>query len=505
MNGLNKNSRAFSPYFKLFLKKFDQFIFSVNFATHTTNNDVLKFTKGIFLMAKNSFKKLLLVLLAQTTFSCIPATSTHATTTENYTEMGLALATIPLDIAGHHYTIKNKKKGAAWFYLLRDIVSVLNKGFYFYNYANLEKNFDSLTDGRDGLANSVFLINDFIGIFKNIQAFRESSYLKPIIDDINVTDVAEQESISRLEYTLRVAILPSLKGLTAFALALAQDQSRNHSCNEERYTATAAHSLTRLVSEYSELEASSSAKKPLAVLIIMNIAWLAYELKHYIAKQSSFGPCPVCYDDKYLTRLECGHTYCGGCIQDRVDLALRERNLATMRCPHDQCNHPINEEDIRNINNSARQVERFRTGLFQALPGTRQCPTANCGTFFTNAQNRAEGHHCNGCNADYCARCLVPHQNQNQTCNEALQVANPEYENWLQQPQVRQENNELWENLGGNILGPNGQRCPQCTTVINKIAACNHMTCGQCQSQFCYLCGANWAGHRCANPHNYNN
>jgi E3 ubiquitin-protein ligase RNF14 len=30
--------------------------------------------------------------------------------------------------------------------------------------------------------------------------------------------------------------------------------------------------------------------------------------------------------------------------------------------------------------------------------------------------------------------------------------------------------------------------CPTCTSPISKIEACNHMTCGQCRSHFCYLC-----------------
>lgn len=39
------------------------------------------------------------------------------------------------------------------------------------------------------------------------------------------------------------------------------------------------------------------------------------------------------------------------------------------------------------------------------------------------------------------------------------------------------------------------QVCPQCEAHIEKISGCNHMTCSECKTQFCYLCGSKWEGH----------
>lgn len=36
----------------------------------------------------------------------------------------------------------------------------------------------------------------------------------------------------------------------------------------------------------------------------------------------------------------------------------------------------------------------------------------------------------------------------------------------------------------------NTTRCPKCSTPVEKSEACNHITCAQCQSHFCYLCSA---------------
>jgi len=37
--------------------------------------------------------------------------------------------------------------------------------------------------------------------------------------------------------------------------------------------------------------------------------------------------------------------------------------------------------------------------------------------------------------------------------------------------------------------------CPNCTSRIEKNQGCNHMTCQQCRSEFCWICLAKWSEH----------
>ena len=41
----------------------------------------------------------------------------------------------------------------------------------------------------------------------------------------------------------------------------------------------------------------------------------------------------------------------------------------------------------------------------------------------------------------------------------------------------------------------NTQPCPNCDVDIEKIDGCNHMKCGFCKYEFCWICSKNWEGH----------
>ena len=80
--------------------------------------------------------------------------------------MGLALATIPLDIAAHHYDrTKNTKKATA-LHVTVDTLSILNKILFFYN--NTQSSFTS----RDSLVNNAWMVRDINKLFRHIKILK---------------------------------------------------------------------------------------------------------------------------------------------------------------------------------------------------------------------------------------------------------------------------------------------------------------------------------------------
>lgn len=47
-----------------------------------------------------------------------------------------------------------------------------------------------------------------------------------------------------------------------------------------------------------------------------------------------------------------------------------------------------------------------------------------------------------------------------------------------------------------NWIEANTQLCPKCHSQIEKSGGCNHMTCGKCNNEFCWICLGEWAQHQ---------
>lgn len=291
-------------------------------------------------MLKKFTRNCCLIVLIQilSSTSCKPNNTQRALVCA---EVGCAVASMFADIGGHAAAVQNKKGIYEPFYIIRDVLSIANKALYFYGYSqygrdeihpyNREKYY--LYDRRDLLAQGAFLVQDIINIYKNVSSLKQKR------------SEEKHEEVVRLIIDPSSTILPLLKGITAIALSYSKlDQS----CIEKQYALAATQALTRLVDEYRELEEESSYKKPLVVLIIINAIWLLYELKGYRDKASTFGRCPLrnnlCTGDlegySYLTRLECGHAFCRGCLFRR---AIGQQPLGRAQCPQNGCEHRLTE------------------------------------------------------------------------------------------------------------------------------------------------------------------
>ena len=51
------------------------------------------------------------------------------------------------------------------------------------------------------------------------------------------------------------------------------------------------------------------------------------------------------------------------------------------------------------------------------------------------------------------------------------------------------------ESETANWILANTKKCPNCNTRIEKNQGCNHMNCGQCKYEFCWICMGKWSDH----------
>ncbi|MBS1988701.1 hypothetical protein JST56_06980 [Candidatus Dependentiae bacterium] len=407
----------------------------------------------------------------------------QAVTQSNYAEMGLALATIPFDITAQKHTLAKNTKKAALYHMAAHSLSIANKILYLHNNINAQQ-----INGRLNLTNRDILVNCSIALLDLKNLFKYFRVLVPAPQKVNpvatedlldfdfdndtddlldfefeedeavqeeIFDEAEadaeaeiaEEKISRLVKTWRTVALPSLKGLTAFALACAQQNAtsyENYSRTQARNMLTAAHSLTKLLAEYSALESNTGYPKLLIAAMMLNATWLAYEIKRYIETmpepfrmQTSQGHCEVCIeDDVEINHLRCGHGYCRDCLAGTINARYGDRGAQPFNrtpCPHQGCQEVISRDEMAIIMNNDRTImdaydeaqARFGRPAMSPLSdaeiraqGFKRCPNQACRR--TIEKGNACRHVICTCGHQFCWWCLRdwPHYYYNDCGNQ---------------------------------------------------------------------------------------
>ena len=421
--------------------------------------------------------------------------SVNAATRANYAEMATAVASMATDMAANHYALKGNAKAAAGLKSLTDGLSLGNKGLFFYNNIRAQDGLAAWEwDRRDSLVNGLIMGRDvtrlaqhlyeFAQAFKDVdqQTINEASDLAEEIlqspealaaaglapeeviattdttsEQVDLEDEAQAEERhrqhDRVIYLQRVIVLPLFKGLSALAIACTQNYTTSFSSNQARFTATAAHALSRLIEEYVELKKGSWLKKPVVIAMAANLVWLAYEAHQYEIElvrqkgETRNGVCRICDEEQQLQVLACNHAYCNRCMNRYVQTQFTNyrAQMDHTRCPHHQCLHHFTRNEIENAVQRNAQEQR----IIQAFDAA------------------------------------------------AYERANP--------PRVA----ELDPEMRAMIDRVEVRICPQCRNGVQRIDGCNHMTC-RCRCEFCYACGTpynplinggrGWGARACACP-----
>lgn len=236
--------------------------------------------------------------------------------------------------------------------------------------------------------------------------------------------------------------------------------------------------------------------------------------------------CGICLEPKKGSscyKLErCEHVFCRQCLQDFYNNAIKEGDVATVRCLDPTCGktqagprarklqrplHPrellamgIEEPTVR------RYVEMKRKKRLESDKNTIYCPRDHCKHPARNAKyppipanladypdsdSDSESKAADSSKASYdpndrLAVC------ENAKCN--LAFCRTCYKSW-HGPYERchpRDPSELSaeEKASYDYIAQNTSPCPYCNSPTQKTHGCNHMNCYQCGTHFCYLCGS---------------
>lgn len=190
--------------------------------------------------------------------------------------------------------------------------------------------------------------------------------------------------------------------------------------------------------------------------------------------------CSVCWDDKECYVSTCHpkdkHAVCLGCRRDTVELHLS--NSEEPHCPVKNCANVIAQRTIQDILRNDRALlnryDKFAEEKWMRDNGFSPCFTPNCRGRFDNKRGQRI-HQCDRCRNIYCTVCEFDHTGM--TCEIAKRDRT--------QNGTDIGRNNQWRDM-------DIQKCPRCPTVLQKNKGCNHMTCGTCHHQFCWMCLADW-------------
>lgn len=190
--------------------------------------------------------------------------------------------------------------------------------------------------------------------------------------------------------------------------------------------------------------------------------------------------CSICLTPlKQLhARMCCSFDACNRCMKSYVEEKVRS-GCVHIECPNDKCTKLIHRDEIMARLGSRELREKFQQFLVDANHevNRKTCPRcSHVKTFdlalFKSSKTRPRRVTCDKCELEWCFVCHAP-------WHEALKCAK------FQKGDVFLKKWAKEECKGQK----NAQRCPKCKVYIQRSKGCDHMTCSQCKTEFCYKCG----------------
>ena len=181
--------------------------------------------------------------------------------------------------------------------------------------------------------------------------------------------------------------------------------------------------------------------------------------------------CLICFENiesPNKVKLKCGHYFCESCWVDYLKEKISNANVAKIMCMQHGCDIVLDNNFIKNIlegnNELIEKYDKFynRKKMIEKNDKIKFCPFPDCEGF---AEKKGKNKYVK-CNFghEFCFECgNAPHGKKK--CDD---MVDKEFEEWRSHKIVK--------------------RCPYCRMWTEKNEGCNHMTCVECQFQWCWLC-----------------
>ncbi|XP_063091110.1 E3 ubiquitin-protein ligase RNF217 isoform X1 [Cavia porcellus] len=206
--------------------------------------------------------------------------------------------------------------------------------------------------------------------------------------------------------------------------------------------------------------------------------------------------CRVCLEEKPIKPLPCcKKALCGECLKLYLGAQV-QLGQVEIKCPITECFEFLEEATVVcNLTHEDSIKYKYFLELGRIDSSTKPCPQCKHFTTFKKkghipTPSRSESKYkvqCPACQFVWCFKCHSPwHEGVN--CKE-YKKGDKLLRHWASEIEHGQRN---------------AQKCPKCKIHIQKTEGCDHMTCSQCNTNFCYRCGERYRQLRFFGDHTSN-
>ncbi|KAJ8270741.1 hypothetical protein GJAV_G00118710 [Gymnothorax javanicus] len=205
--------------------------------------------------------------------------------------------------------------------------------------------------------------------------------------------------------------------------------------------------------------------------------------------------CRICLEVRSIKPLHCcKKAVCEECLKRYISSQVRS-GKADVVCPITECSGHLDEHTIVS-HLASEEVAKYRyfLELGRIDSSTKPCP--QCSQFTSlktrtlQTPNKAEHKYkiqCTKCQFVWCFKCHAP-WHEGLKCRD-YRKGDKLLRHWASVIEHGQRN---------------AQKCPRCKIHIQRTEGCDHMTCTQCNTNFCYRCGEKYRHLRFFGDHTSN-